>query len=632
MFWLAYSRMTHKTHLISMALAILGCVSLAPAPLHGQTPAGTAFSYQGRLLDAGAPATGTYDLQFTLFDAATAGSPVAAPVVRDDVMVAGGLFTVTLDFGAAFAGQARWIEIGVRPGVDAGAFTPLGARQEITPAPHALFSASTPWSGLTGVPAGFADGIDSDSLGALACAAGQVPKRSGAAWTCATADTLSALAPSCGVTQVPRWNGTAWSCAADTDTLTTLACAPGQLAKWNGTAWACAADTDASGTSWHLGGNAGTTAASFLGTTDNTPLELRVNGRRALRIVPAANPTEDAPVLIGGSYNNSVTGVGGTVAGGGSLTLANGVFGDYGFVGGGHGNSAGAFGVVSGGTSNTALDHGAVAGGAENFAGGGAVVGGGFQNSAPGATSVILGGTNNLATGQFAVVAGGNQNVAAGRGSFAAGYRASAVHDSSFVWADSTDHPVLSSTAAGQFIVGATGGVWFGNASSGIPNPMPGFIATSIGAYLSNSGIWTNVSDRNLKENFEPVDGRALLDRLARLPVTEWNYKKDPYVRHIGPTAQDFQAVFGFGGDDKTISTLDPSGIALRAIQQLDRENRELQQINQSLRETIDALRRTIDEHAAQLATLEAASTKLQGEPSGPRQDPAPAYSRRLEP
>ena len=34
----------------------------------------TAFTYQGRLTDGGAPANNNYDLQFTLWDAAVAGT------------------------------------------------------------------------------------------------------------------------------------------------------------------------------------------------------------------------------------------------------------------------------------------------------------------------------------------------------------------------------------------------------------------------------------------------------------------------------------------------------------------------------------------------------------------------------
>jgi hypothetical protein len=132
----------------------------------GAQPVGTAFSYQGRLTDGGTPGSGPYDFEFRLFAAAIGGTQVGATVTRDDAPVTNGLFAVSLDFGAAaFAGNARWLEVAVRPGASTGAFTTLASRQELTPAPHALWSATAPWAGLAGVPAGFADGIDNDSGG-----------------------------------------------------------------------------------------------------------------------------------------------------------------------------------------------------------------------------------------------------------------------------------------------------------------------------------------------------------------------------------------------------------------------------------------------------------------------------------
>ena len=62
-------------------------VVTAASALHAQTPEGTAFTYQGRLTDGGSPASGAYDLRFTLFDAATAGSPVGSAITNEDVAV-----------------------------------------------------------------------------------------------------------------------------------------------------------------------------------------------------------------------------------------------------------------------------------------------------------------------------------------------------------------------------------------------------------------------------------------------------------------------------------------------------------------------------------------------------------------
>jgi hypothetical protein len=128
-------------------------------------PLGTSFTYQGQLTDAGSPASGTYDFQFVLRDAASGGAQVGPTLTRDDVVVANGLFTVSLDFGAAFTGSSRWLELSVRPGASGGAYTPLAPRQELTPSPNAAFSLATPWSGVSDKPAGFADDVDDDSGG-----------------------------------------------------------------------------------------------------------------------------------------------------------------------------------------------------------------------------------------------------------------------------------------------------------------------------------------------------------------------------------------------------------------------------------------------------------------------------------
>ncbi|PYM09728.1 MAG: hypothetical protein DME18_17535, partial [Verrucomicrobia bacterium] len=84
---------------------------------------GTAFTYQGRLSDNGAPAGGIYDLRFTIYDALANGNAVSGIITNAATSVSNGLFTVVLDFGAGvFAGADRWLEIGVRTN-SSGAFT-----------------------------------------------------------------------------------------------------------------------------------------------------------------------------------------------------------------------------------------------------------------------------------------------------------------------------------------------------------------------------------------------------------------------------------------------------------------------------------------------------------------------------
>ncbi|MHC4529839.1 MAG: hypothetical protein ACYS29_18355, partial [Planctomycetota bacterium] len=107
------------------------------------TAMGTAFTYEGQLVDANAAADGLYDFEFSLYDnpdpcyAAQKGNTVSV----NEVDVTGGYFTVELDFGSdVFNGDARWLEIAVRSHdpCDVNAFTRLLPRQELTPTPYAL--------------------------------------------------------------------------------------------------------------------------------------------------------------------------------------------------------------------------------------------------------------------------------------------------------------------------------------------------------------------------------------------------------------------------------------------------------------------------------------------------------------
>lgn len=77
-------------------------------------------------------------------------------------------------------------------------------------------------------------------------------------------------------------------------------------------------------------------------------------------------------------------------------------------------------------------------------------------------------------------------------------------------------------------------------------------------------------SDRTLKSGFATIDDRALLSKLDSLDIMSWTYKSDaPNVRHVGPVAQDFKALFGFGSSDKTIAPVDENGVALASIKAL---------------------------------------------------------------
>jgi len=290
-------------------------------------------------------------------------------------------------------------------------------------------------------------------------------------------------------------------------------------------------------------------------------------------------------------------------------------------------------------------------------------VAGGGNNLANGYGATVGGGIYNSATNAWAVVPGGNHNVAAASFSFAAGNQAQALHRGAFVWADSQNAQFVS-TANDQFLIRAQGGVGIntsnpggasfyasGNRAGGFPYPVGWFentstdpnaspalrvvglqtpdgvlsvsanvapnTANSVLAMFGNSSAFVvtitndgtiyckttvNISDRNAKENFTTLDSKEVLEKVAALPVTQWNYKEDGGgKRHIGPVAQDFHAAFGLnGGDDTHIATVDEAGVALAAIQGL---NQKLDEQLKAKDREIDELRRSIAQLRELLAT-----------------------------
>ncbi len=271
--------------------------------------------------------------------------------------------------------------------------------------------------------------------------------------------------------------------------------------------------------------------------------------------------------------------------------------GDFSVVAGGAQNTASASNsAVGGGSTNIASQAFAtIAGGLANQASGNtSTIGGGNGNSASGFLATISGGTGNVASGQAATVPGGTSNQAQGCNSFAAGAHSYARHDGAVViFANSNDSDGDSaySTGPGQLVLRADSGFYMGDVSGEAVIDPTHFMSTSTGAYLSKTGVWSNVSDAEKKENFKPVDGAALLERLARMPVRRWNFRNDTADdTHIGPTAQDFHEAFGLGSDDRHIATTDADGVALAAIKALYIQNQQLQTEIEKLRDLLDKI------------------------------------------
>lgn len=335
------------------------------------------------------------------------------------------------------------------------------------------------------------------------------------------------------------------------------------------------------------------------------------------------NTAGDADATVGGGNGNTAGGQSSTIAGGWDNTAS----GDASFIGGGYLNQASQqYATVAGGWNNQALGmRSAIGGGLDNVAnnqystigggsnnsatGDGATIGGGSGNITTGAVATIGGGMNNLAQMQYATVGGGYTNNAAGDGatvpggynntaagpkSFAAGNRAKAMNQGCFVWGDSTNADI-SCSANDRWMARAAGGVYF-YTNAGM----------TTGVYVAaGGGSWSAVSDRNLKDNLQPVDGRQILERLAEVPVATWNYKsQDAGIRHIGPMAQDFYAAFGVGEDDTHITTVDADGVALAAIQELYAENQALKAQVTDLEARVSALEKAAQHSGATVNPL----------------------------
>lgn len=128
---------------------------LPAPPAHAQILS-SAFTYQGQLAFDGAPAQGPYQAEFRLF-ASTSSTEQLGPTLCADITPVDGTFTVSLDFGALFGGQERYLQIAVRPdnGQDCSftspAYTPLSPRQRIAATPNALYAVNAnTLNGLSG--------------------------------------------------------------------------------------------------------------------------------------------------------------------------------------------------------------------------------------------------------------------------------------------------------------------------------------------------------------------------------------------------------------------------------------------------------------------------------------------------
>jgi len=361
-------------------------------------------------------------------------------------------------------------------------------------------------------------------------------------------------------------------------------------------------------------GNAVSYYDGFIGAGTNNS----VSGQSAADVAGDSNTNSGTDGFIGAGTHDTITASTSAVIGGGNANSivaqnfegATSAGGSYSFIGGGGSNSIlGAaqglalYSSIAGGFGNAMTGlYGTIAGGYEgNVSGTAATVGGGEHNVASNTGAFVGGGSSSSATGQYSTIPGGYLNAANGTGSFAAGTLAKARTNGAFVWSDNSSNAPLQSTAPYQFMARAAGGFYlYSNAA-----------ATSGVKLAPGSGVWSSLSDRNMKNDIVPLDDATVLAKVASLPVSEWSYDSERGVRHVGPMAQDFYAAFRVGEDDRHITSIDEDGVALAAIKALHAENASLHAVTASLRHENAALRSGMAVIGAREAALEREVARL---------------------
>jgi hypothetical protein len=328
---------------------------------------------------------------------------------------------------------------------------------------------------------------------------------------------------------------------------------------------------------------------------------------------------------IGGGYADTVEGTYATIAGG----FGNSVGWGYTSVGGGRRNKATSWaGTIGGGDGNHAgggVAYAAIVGGHANTASGFAsFIGGGETNTVTGATSTIAGGVGNSITSHSSAIAGGAENSIAGfyaaipggladtldvdaNYAMAFGYGVYGNTEYRAIFFDSTHPGTIRINCDDREVNGAPGDAIIVAGTLGFDN--------GNGAYLSAGGDWMSSSSRSVKENFRPLDGNEILDKLSRVPIERWDYV-GTNEHHIGPMAEDFVAAFDVGSslddgtrDNKHLSARDVAGVALIGVQELSRITQELRKKTDEL----DELRAEMTRMRALLETILAERSRSSG-------------------
>jgi hypothetical protein len=558
-------------------------------PLSAAFAQGTAFTYQGQLLNNGSPANGTYNLTFSLFATNCGGGIIAGPLTNNCIIVSNGLFTVPIDFGpGALIGTANWLEIGVETNL-ANSFVTLAPRQELTPIPYAIYAESAGSAGslANGTAVGQSEG---DTIGS-----GDLDSFIGGGFGNTIEAPVNYSIIGGGDNNTIQ--------AGDNESF--IGGGTGNSLVTNSPDSAIVGGLDNSisaGWSFIGGGSSNTVnsyGSSIVGGTNNLIADYSfyscISGGSnntigyeypGVSTSPGSfigggmgNQLEGLYSVIGGGIYNSLSsqavfmgvgGMGNVIAGGYGNDMSFDDGSEYCTIGGGSQNRMGPqFGdgsVIDGGEENemTYATESAIGGGTHNLVDSfdNAVIGGGYSNRVGnysrlgdyGAYGSIGGGEDNF-VGQFCgtisggaknnvtpinltafsgqsagTIGGGISNLVNGLCGTIPGGACNVASNYAFAVGQQAQ-----ATNQGAFVWADSQNSPFAStnddsfnvrASGGVRLYTTSSGSAGAGVYLAAGGSsWTTVSDREAKKNIQPMDYRDVLDKLAQVPVEHWNYK-----------------------------------------------------------------------------------------------------------
>lgn len=166
-----------------------------------------------------------------------------------------------------------------------------------------------------------------------------------------------------------------------------------------------------------------------------------------------------------------------------------------------------------------------------------------------------------------------------------------------FIWGDASATVNTVPTANYMFVARADSGFVFYTD----PNNTMGVLL------YPGSGSWSSVSDSTKKKNIQSQDPESMLLLSRNVPVYYWSYKTQDGVVHVGPMAQDFYRVYGFGENETTIVCADMDGIILICIQGIQQriDSFELKYQSAQLQERTETLEQNQADQEERLRLLE---------------------------